>query len=71
MLYIKRAAPNGGCSFYVSCIFSFYSTNLTINTNLKLCKSSGIFAAKRIKIVQYFNKTIAKVIVLTSYQLNI
>gem|GEM_PF-1287703 len=51
MLYIKRAAPNGSCSFYVSCIFSFYSTNLTINTNLQLCISRGIFASKRIKIV--------------------
>ena len=30
MLYIKRAAPNGSCSFYVSCIFSFYSTNLVL-----------------------------------------
>lgn len=71
MLYIKRAGPKGSCSFYISCIFSFYSTNLTINTNLKLCKSRGIFASKRIKTVQYFNKTITKVIVLTSYQLNI
>ena len=51
MLYIKRAAPKGGLLVFISCIFSFYSTNLTINTNLQLCKSRGIFASKRIKIV--------------------
>ncbi len=33
MLYIKRAAPVGAARFILY-IFSFYSTNLTINTNL-------------------------------------